>query len=194
MDKGDYVICVVKNTNTNIQTQKYKYTSANPHHGQRQLCCRGSSTSTPNRRSLHRESPSLKMLFLMIFSIIRLNFSLMIFSITRSNFIKVVPSPENFVARTSAHLPSKIIDMMITTAKKIMMRMMLRMMRLMLRMMMGMMRMMMGMMMRMIRMTATFPERSHTSLQTQIFAWSDLKVGFLIILLTIMTIISRQPQ
>ena len=182
----------MKNTNTKIQTQKYKYTSANSHHGQRQLCCRGSSTSTPNRRSLRRESPSLKMLFLMIFSIIRLNFSLMIFSITRSNFIKVVPSPENFVARTSAHLPSKIIDMMITTAMKIMMRimrMMLRMMKMMLRMMMGMMRMM-----RMIRMTVTFPERSHTSLQTQIFAWSDLKVGFLIIALTIMTIISRQPQ
>ena len=57
-----------------------------------------------------------------------------------------------------------------------------------------MLRMMMGMMMRMIRMTATFPERSHTSLQTQIFAWSDLKVGFPIIPLTIMTIISRQPQ
>ena len=123
--------------------------------------------------------------------------SLMIFSMIRSNFVKVVPSPENFVARNSAHLPSKTIDMMITTAKKIMMRimrMMLRMMRMMLRIMMGMMRMMMGMMMRMIRMTATSPERSHTSLQTQIFAWSDLKVGFPIIPLTIMTIISRQPQ
>ena len=57
----------------------------------------------------------------------------MIFSMIRSNFVKVVPSPENFVARTSAHLPSKIIDMMITNAKKIMMRIV----RMMLRMMMG---------------------------------------------------------
>ena len=67
MDKGDHVICVVKNTNTNIQTQKYKYTSANPHHEQRQLCCRGSLTSTPSRRSLHQESPSLKMFFYYLF-------------------------------------------------------------------------------------------------------------------------------
>ena len=109
----------------------------------------------------------------------------MIFSMIRSNFVKVVPSPENFVARTSAHLPSKIIDIMMTTVTKKMMRMM--------RMMIGMMLRMLRML-RMIRMTATFPERSHTSLQTQIFAWSDLKVGFLIIPLTIMTIISRQPQ
>ena len=57
----------------------------------------------------------------------------MIFSMIRSNFVKVVPSPENFVARNSAHLPSKIIDMMITNAKKIMMRIV----RMMLRMMMG---------------------------------------------------------